>query len=1039
MNRRVQEVLENRGENYLLPLFWQHGEDEGELREEMARIQESGIGAVCMESRPHTDFCGPRWWRDMDIVMDEARRRGMKVWVMDDVHFPTGFANGWIRDRFPERKKVFLGERHIDVVGPKAGARVLLREKPVNPPPGPEPFLVDGWKASRTMPTCDISMAPYVGPDQDAGWEALPAADGFLDVQARRDPNGIVYLTRCIQIEEDCERMLHVGHDGGARIFLDGRPLAATPGTVNPARPTRTQVCVKLRRGDHELCVALDRSGGNGCGIFVSLQRPCAVGGETRGCGGAQNESEEQILVAVGVLLTPTGEAGGGEPVNLTGQVADGQLHWDIPAGHWRVSIVAQTPQGGNLDFLNPIDRASSRVLIDAVYEPHYVRYAADFGKTFAGFFSDEPNIGNNFAGWYDCAIGRKAMSLPWRAGLLEELSREFGGEVASHLPGLWHDIGASTWPVRYAYMNLVSRLYSECFAGQIGAWCAERGVGYIGHIVEDNDSHTRLGTSVPHFFRAMDGQTMSGIDVVLWQIRPGLDRRRFKWPAGHADGEFYHYELAKLGASHAHIDRKKRGRAMCEIYGAYGWAEGLRLMKWLTDHMLVRGINVFSPHAFSPMEFPDPDCPPHFYARGRNPQYRHFRLLMEYANRMCHLLSDGRHLADAAIVYHAEAEWSGNCMSAKEPMRVLMQAQLDADIVPADILSSDASVEDGKLRIADEMYGCLILPWAERLPRGMIRRLVELLESGVRLACVKGWPEATTEDGARGGDLDILRRHANARVTELDGLSELMRGWGVAGDRTGTCEPYLRRYAYCHEGLKVWMFFNEDPYQTIRTAVYLEEADRVVAYEAFDNRLRAVAGRRQGAGVWVDLALSAEESLVLLAGDVPEPPVIAHWSEAQRDVSLEAAAWQVSTATAEQYPEFTPWQTQNSLTSLTAPGLLPEFSGTIRYETNFAAPCPAEGRVFLDLGEVGEVAEAWLNGTALGVRICRPYVFDVTEALRAGTNALYVEVVNTLVCEMKDKLSKHAALDPTGLLGPVRLCYGTRKSQTVMKTHTVI
>ena len=79
--------------------------------------------------------------------------------------------------------------------------------------------------------------------------------------------------------------------------------------------------------------------------------------------------------------------------------------------------------------------------------------------------------------------------------------------------------------------MNLVSRLYGECFAGQLGAWCTERGVDYIGHIIEDNDAHTRLGASVPHFFRAMDGQTMGGIDVVLGQVRPGLDQRMFNWP----------------------------------------------------------------------------------------------------------------------------------------------------------------------------------------------------------------------------------------------------------------------------------------------------------------------------------------------------------------------------------------------------------------------------------------------------------------------------------------------------------------------------
>ena len=80
----------------------------------------------------------------------------------------------------------------------------------------------------------------------------------------------------------------------------------------------------------------------------------------------------------------------------------------------------------------------------------------------------------------------------------------------------------------------------------------------------------------------------------------------------------------------------------MCEIFGAYGWSEGVRMMKYLVDHFLVRGINHYVPHAFSAKLYPDPDCPPHFYAHGHNPQFRHFGALMRYLNRMCALINDG-------------------------------------------------------------------------------------------------------------------------------------------------------------------------------------------------------------------------------------------------------------------------------------------------------------------------------------------------------------------------------------------------------------
>src|SRR5699024_11653523 len=110
-------------------------------------------------------------------------------------------------------------------------------------------------------------------------------------------------------------------------------------------------------------------------------------------------------------------------------------------------------------------------------------------------------------------------------------------------------------------------------------------------------------------------GQHMAGIDVVLNQLLPEKD---------YGIGSFYHYALAQLAASAAHQNERMAGRAMCELFGAFGWSEGLTLMKWMADHMLVNGINWFVPHAFTEKAFPDPDCPPHFYAHGMNPQYRY-------------------------------------------------------------------------------------------------------------------------------------------------------------------------------------------------------------------------------------------------------------------------------------------------------------------------------------------------------------------------------------------------------------------------------
>ncbi|MEY8353513.1 hypothetical protein AALB39_09180 [Lachnospiraceae bacterium 54-53] len=127
--------------------------------------------------------------------------------------------------------------------------------------------------------------------------------------------------------------------------------------------------------------------------------------------------------------------------------------------------------------------------------EPHYEHYKEEFGKTILGFFSDEPRFGN--------------------------------------VHGPYGSIGR---------MDLVSDLYSRHFSRRIGNWCHARGVRYIGHTIEDNNAHARLGYGAGHFFKAMAGQDMAGIDVVLHQLMPGMDHGFNKAMTKNGwDGEFFH------------------------------------------------------------------------------------------------------------------------------------------------------------------------------------------------------------------------------------------------------------------------------------------------------------------------------------------------------------------------------------------------------------------------------------------------------------------------------------------------------------------
>ena len=81
-------------------------------------------------------------------------------------------------------------------------------------------------------------------------------------------------------------------------------------------------------------------------------------------------------------------------------------------------------------------------------------------------------------------------------------------------------------------------------------------------------------------------------------------------------------------------------------------------------------------------------------------------------------------------------------------------------------------------------------------------------------------------------------------------------------------------------------------------------------------------------------------------------------------------------------------------------------------------------GRIFLDLGRVGQNAELCVNNVNCGIRINAPYLFDITDAVKDGENEAVVIVSNTLAQKVRDGLSYFLQLAPSGLLGGMSIKY---------------
>lgn len=858
----LREALDNQHANYIAPFFWQHGEPDDILREELDKIRASGIRCVCVESRPHEDFCGPGWWEDMALILAECRRLGMTLWLLDDKHFPSGYAGGALEGRSTDLRRWEIIERHADVIGPfECGA-----------------LMAEGW------------------------------------------------------LEGDDDEIIGV--------------------------------------------YACHRAGG---------------------------------------------EAHAGRVVDVSAGLAEGMVYLSLPEGMWRIVFLIKTRRGmtGRSGlYCDPLSGESMQVFVDAVYETHYTHFGGYFGDTFRGFFSDEPRFGN-MNGQFMPDMGTPHVAYPWRDELTDMLKERLGEGALCALPALWFDIGQpDTARMRIAYMDIITGLYQKNYSEKLGGWCRAHGVLYTGHIIEDMNAHEKTGCSAGHFFRSMEGQDHAGIDVVLHQIMPGMidlpnaTRASYK----HTDPEFFCYTLAKLGASLAHLGTGKHGRAMCEMFGAYGWAEGLKMMKWLTDHMLVRGINLFVPHAFSP-KYPDPDCPPHFYARGNNPQYRSFKILMDYMNRMAHVLSGGTHVADAAILYDAEASWSGApFMRMQRPAKTLYDHHIDYDFIPADYLER-AHAKDGQLCIAQERFSFFVIPYAKCLPIAVIKKAYELSMAGVPVVYVGGMPSFCPEGVDIGG---YIMPSDRLRCLALDDLPDYLRSTGLCDITLKKHDRYLRVYHIKKRGGDVYMLFNEHINDTVVNRIALPSAGS--AYLEYDAMANAVHCKPLQDGC-AAICLPPYRAIVLFTGDAQCMQADEGGQEHVTKYSV-TGPYEVSVALEKEYPCFRTFRTFECLRPINSADLLPRFSGHIRYNFTVRLPESAQNAsaLTLDLGNCGETACATVNGVFAGTQIVPPYRFEATGLLGPGDNRLEVIISNHLGWELRDYCSKYMLFEPSGLLGPVTI-----------------
>ena len=712
-----------------------------------------------------------------------------------------------------------------------------------------------------------------------------------------------------------------------------------------------------------------------------------------------RRSDREKIVRIYAYKLNENGQSYG-EAADLTGKVTDGLCLIDLPCGLWRIYfILTADPERNGVfkNYITMVSKESCRHLINEVHEKFYEHFAEYFGNTFAGFFSDEPAFGNCDGQYgpdaFNLRPGQSDKMYAWWDDFPEKLAAKLSvseEKVMELLPALWDDMAKVSGKVRLAYMDLITELWQENFSCQIGRWCEEHQVEYIGHNLEDGGAHMRSGWGCGHYFRSMSGQHMSGMDLVFEQLMPGISTfdHAMNKSSLKRESAFYHYTLPKMASSLAHLTPAMKNRALSEVFGATGWSCGIFNMHAIFNLCQVCGVNHFIPHAFS-MSLPE--CfeqqqqrsakstsytppgyclrylPPNFYTGTYNPQYPLFGEIVRCAQRVSHISANALHLPDLAVCYNAECDWM-NCGTYQDLDEVTMnltRSGYDYDIVPLDALEK-AELQDGYFRINREKFHILALPGGKCMPEKMVEICRRFSAAGV-MVCMVGMMPECSENGAVEIDGVI-----NCSASELPGI---LRQNFAPGFELMANYPDLRRYLLKdEEGHLLTLLFNSGVEEL---TLHFRESGMV--YDPWRNRVFRLPENRR-------LSLSSQKLLIyypdLADETMPEYPALpAKWQtlDLRYDIYMKEAG----------KSDFRLLRKNSRAENLLIQEKLFRCCAEFCYETEFDHS--GEKVTMLQIPCAGDAAEVIINGESCGTALGNPCRFDISGKVRPGKNHLVI------------------------------------------------
>ncbi len=779
---------------------------------------------------------------------------------------------------------------------------------------------------------------------------------------------------------------------GGGDMFGFGGPA--------PAAPKGTEVAELVLHTSSRVARAADKAGFTAAGSLVmSPSRP----------------APSELF------------AGVEDVYDITSNMKDGVLDWDAPEGRWKIYRFGFSLTGKQN---HPAPAEATGLEVDKLDPVAWTKYF----RTYLDMYKDASDGLMGARGvQYVLNDSYEAEQENWTPAMFDEFRERRGYDLTPWMPVLAGMVVGSpeeSDSFLFDWRKTIGELITANY--ELLSDIAIKEYGMLGRYTESHEA----GRVFP--VDGMDVKKKAQVPMsAMWCCAPWLGRT--------ADGEInrgVYIADCQESASVAHI--YGQNVAAAESMTAWGNVQhsySPENLKFVADLELASGINRFVIHESAHQ--PSDEFVPGLSLGGIGQWFnRHDAwaeqagVWVDYMARSSYMLQAGLNVADV-LVYYGEDSNVCSQFGSRQP---LIPTGYNFDYLNPDGLINQIEYSKGSLRSkSGTEYKVL---WLERNTDAMsldvLRKIASLVNDGAVIVGKRPSFAPGLKDSREEFDSLVAEIWDKGRsnVYEKDLIDKVLAAENVMQDIIVDPSAGIRYLHRTLDNTEVY-WINKPDKDYLNTSVSFRVSGKKPQIWHPDNGMIEDASYRiENGRTIVDLSLVPEDAVFVVFSGKADSDSYSKPALTETVAATVEGPWNIAFQTRRGAPETAVFDELESYTESEVFGIK-YFSGVADYTKTVDLGKP-EGRIIIDLGTVGNLAEVYVNGKFCGTAWKQPFKVDITDAVREGGNELQIRVANLWVnrligdeqpdCPEKITFTdaRHYRADspllPSGLIGPVKI-----------------